>query len=122
MRDEQNIQGSQHGFTKGKSFLTHLMTFCVGVRASLDKGKATDVICLDFCKDFDVGPQYILISKLERDRFEGWAILWTRNLLEGHNQKAVVSGSMSRWRLVMSSVPQACGLGLVLSYLCQRHR
>lgn len=53
MEDRDMIWDGQHSLTKDKSCLTNLVGFHDGVIVSLDKGRATDVICLEFCKAFD---------------------------------------------------------------------
>ncbi|GAB0205575.1 mitochondrial enolase superfamily member 1 [Grus japonensis] len=65
MEDKEEIRDCRQGFHKGKLCLTSLVVFCNGVTASVDKGRATDVIYFSLCKAFDMVLHSILATKLE---------------------------------------------------------
>jgi len=89
MEDTEVIRDSQHGFAKARCCLTNLVAFCDGVTTPLDKEKAMDVVYSNFCKAFHTILHSILLSKLERYRFDGWTVQQTKNWLESCSQKFV---------------------------------
>ena len=47
--------------------------------ALVDKGRVINFINLDLCKFFDMDPDHIPSSKLERDGSEDWTTQWIKN-------------------------------------------
>jgi len=90
------------------------VAFYDGVTASVNKGRATVVTYLDFCKAFDAVRLKILVNKLERYGFDRLAVRWMRDWLDGHVQRATINDSVSKWKTVTSSVPQRFILGPML--------
>ena len=71
MENKEVLGDSQRGSSKGRSCLKNLVAFYSRVTALVDRGRAADVIYLDFCKAFDIVLHDILVSKLESRGYDG---------------------------------------------------
>ncbi|KAK4806823.1 hypothetical protein QYF61_005619 [Mycteria americana] len=82
VQDNQVIRPSQHGFMKGRSCWTNLISFYDKVTRLVDEGKAVNVVYLDFSKAFDTVSHSILLEKLAAHGLDGHTLPWGRKAIQ----------------------------------------
>jgi len=75
------INDSQHGFRKGRSCLTQLLTHYDEVLRQIEEGNQVNVLYVDFEKCFDKIDFKILLNKLKLKGVRGKAYGWIKNFL-----------------------------------------
>ncbi|KAK4833053.1 hypothetical protein QYF61_027555, partial [Mycteria americana] len=98
VQDNQVIGSSQHGLMKGRSCLTHLISFYDKVTRLADEGKAADVVYLDFSKAFDTVSHSILLEKLAAHGLDGHSLYCIKNWLDGQAQRVVMNRVKTSWQ------------------------
>ena len=65
------ITRTQHGFMRGRSCTSNLLSFLDKVMAGVDSREAVDVIYLEFAKAFDKVPIQRLLKKVRAHGIQG---------------------------------------------------
>ena len=105
----------QHGFRKGRSCLSNLLTTLEDWTKIIDEqDNCIDVAYLDFRKAFDLVSHNHLLLKLQKHGIVGHIGNWIKAFLENRKQKVVIRGHESEELDVLSGVPQGSVLGPLL--------
>lgn len=100
------IAQEQHGFRKGRSTVTNLITFQEYIMSAFSKRLQVDCIYLDFSKAFDRVNHSILLSKLAGYGIHGSLLKWIESYLQGRGLLVKYRNSVSRAINMSSGVPQ----------------
>ena len=104
----------QHGFIKGKSCTTNLLTAFETWTKWVDEGFGVDIVYLDYKKAFDSVNHVKFIEKLHHAGIHPAVIKWIAAFLQGRRMRVKVRLEFSDWVLVLSGVPQGSVLGPLL--------
>ena len=104
----------QHGFRERRSCETQLFMLIDELSKTMQMGKQTDLILLNFSKAFDNVAHEKLIQKLHHHGIRGDALKWIKDFLDSIKQAVVINGVNSDCIHVSSGVPQDSVLSPVL--------
>ena len=96
----------QHGFIKGQSCATNLLTAFETWTKWMDEGYGVDIVYLDYRKASDSVNHAKLIEKLMLANVDLTVIKWIAAFLLGRKTRVKVRMEFSDWVLVLSRVPQ----------------
>ena len=101
------LNDKQHGFRKGFSTMSELLTHYNEIVNSLKSGHPYPSIMLDYSKAFDQVHHSLLLSKIKAVGINGLIGRWLANFLLGRRQCVKIGSLLSDYIDVLSGVPQA---------------
>jgi hypothetical protein len=114
---KEKISTRQHGFMKGKSVVSNLMSFVSYCVDKIEKGYRVDAVYTDFSKAFDCLNHKILLKKLRAFGFVSKLFAWIKSYLTRRVQMVRIGDCVSSEIQVWSGVPQGSHLGPLLFIL-----
>jgi Reverse transcriptase (RNA-dependent DNA polymerase) len=114
---KEKISTRQHGFMKGKSVVSNLMSFVSFCVNEIENGFQVDAVYTDFSKAFDCLNHKILLKKLHAYGFVSKMYAWIESYLSGRTQMVRIGNCISSEIQVWSGVPQGSHLGPLLFLL-----
>lgn len=113
----KTISDFQHGFMRGRSICTNLLSFTSDVINTIESGKQVDVIYTDFSKAFDRVQHSVLIKKLRHLGIHSSMLKWIESYLSNRTQQVKILGCSYRTFMAKSGIPQGSILGPLLFIL-----
>lgn len=102
---------NQHGFIKGRSLETNLISFLDDLYEGIECRSQIDVVYTDFKKAFDKVNHSVLLRRLAEVGVCGSLFRWAKSYILKRSQFVCINGQKSRQFFSTSGVPQGSHLG-----------
>lgn len=108
------MDGEQHGFVKGRSTATQLVTTTQDWSCFINKKMPFDVIYFDLSKAFDRVPHARLLCKLKETGLDKATFRWIHSYLQNRTCAVKINNTIGETFSCKSGVPQGSSIGPLL--------